>query len=730
MATTPPEAANPYPTVLVASLSMAAGFLVTAGQVHPTDYTRWDIALVGLLAGVCIHAATEAPWWALAGAALAAAVATGVDGDWTLTGFAIGALLLALVTVRYWLPLVAGGSAALTIGVLCRLGDGPFFGATSAFALAVIVSLFLLSIGHHPKSTRRVTWVGLSTLGLLMVVGAVGFAVSAGTAIDAVSRGNDAAKRGISALKDGDFGTAATLLDRASVAFADAQEQLDSPWSKIGRVVPVVAQNRATALRVIDSAAEVTVRAHVAADQIDPDRLRIVDGAVDLAAVTALAGPVDDLQTAIIDLQNTLDEPVSGWVPQPVTDRIADVQDDVDRYRASVDNLSLTVHAAPGLLGADRPRRYFIAFGQPAESRSAGGFVGNHAVITMDNGAISLTEFGRSDELRLAAPPEGMAIDMPDDFFNRYGQFNFVSASNGLVEPIAWKNISISPDIPTMTSLVQQMWAATFDTTIDGLIYIDPFTVQQLLEYTGPQIVEGYTQPIDSANAADFILREQYLLFPQEQRVDLLEVLAQQTIQSLLGGTMPGPLQLAKDLGPFVGEHRLAMFTDQPDEQRMFDAVGLSGRFPVSEGDADFGITFNNAGPNKLDAYLQHTVTTETRFDDDLGIDVVDVTLQLTNTAPAEGLSTYIAGNSSGLPLGTNLMYLSMYTPIGVVGGTQDGEPIGLDTQSELGAVVASTYLDIAPGATTTITITFEAAGPEPEGGWNVFVAPTAQRDT
>ena len=724
MATAPPEAAHPYPTLLVAVLSLAAGVLVTAGQVHPTGYSTWDVVLVGLLAGACIHAATEAPWWALATTAIAAGVATGRDGNWHLVGVAVAALLLALVTVRYWLPLVSGASAALTIGVLCRLGGGPFFCATSIFALLIIVSLFVVSLGHQPKSTRRIVWVGLTTLGVLMVVGALGFAFAAGRAVDDLSRGNDAAKRGLSALKAGDFDTASTLLDRAAVAFADAQQQLDSPWSKAGKVVPVVAQNRATALRVVDSAAEVTVRAHFAAEQIDPDQLRIVDGAIDLAALEALAGPVDDLQAAIVDLQTVLDAPVSGWVPEPVTDRIANVQDDVDRYRVSVDNLSLAVHAAPGLLGADEPRRYFVAFGQPAESRSVGGFIGNYAILTVDQGAISMSEFGRSDDLRLDAPVDGMDIDMPADFFSRYGPFNFRSPGNGLVEPMAWKNIGISPDVPTMTSLVQQMWAATYDTEIDGLIYIDPYTVQQLLTYTGPQTIEGYDQPIDGTNAADFILREQYLRFPQELRVDLLEVLAKQTIESLLGGAMPGPLQAAKDLGPFVGEHRLAMFTDQPSEQQMFDAVGLSGRFPVPEGEADLGVTFNNAAPNKLDAYLQHAVTTVSRFDDDLGIDVVDMTIQLTNTAPAKGLSEYIGGNSSGQPLGTNVLYLSLYSAVGTVDATRDGEPLGLQTGTAIHWVLAH-----RPGATTTVVVTFEAAGPEPVGGWRVFVAPTAQRD-
>ena len=73
-------------------------------------------------------------------------------------------------------------------------------------------------------------------------------------------------------------------------------------------------------------------------------------------------------------------------------------------------------------------------------------------------------------------------------------------------------------------------------------------------------------------------------------------------------------------------------------EQAMLDAVGLSGAFPPARGAADFGITFNNAGPNKIDAYLTHHVTTAIRHDADLDVDVVDLNLHLTNNAPASGL--------------------------------------------------------------------------------------------
>ncbi|MEN9644342.1 MAG: hypothetical protein RL238_1011 [Actinomycetota bacterium] len=564
----------------------------------------------------------------------------------------------------------------------------------------------------------------------LMVVCTIGFGIAALLAKDDISTGNQAARLGIDALQAGDYTAATSYLAQAEQAYDDAESALGTPWALLGRAVPVVAQNRATAVRVVADAAEVAGRATAAAQQIDPEQLRVQDGQIDLAAVEALAAPVDELEAAIVDLQATLDEPVSGWVPSAVTDRLDDLGGDVDRYARQADNLSQAVDAAPGLLGADGPRRYFVAFSTPAESRSIGGFVGNYAVLEVDRGRLALTEFGRSDDLRLAAPAEGMDIDLPLDFTRRYGAFNFRNEETGLVEAMAWKNIAITPDFPTMTGITQQMWAATFDTEIDGAILLDPFTVAQLLAYTGPQEIAGYDTSIDSTNAADFILREQYKVFDQQQetRVDQLEVLAEQAIAALLEGALPAPIDLARDLGPYAREHRLMMWTDVASEQAMFDAVGLSGRFPPSDGEADFGITLNNGGPNKMDAYLEHTITTATRLDDDLGVEVVDVTIELRNTAPSEGLPTYVTGNTAGEPEGTALLYLSAYGVNDVVDAQRDGEPLGVESDLELGLNVAAAFVELGFGETTTVTFTFEAPGPEPAAGWAVFLAPTAQR--
>ena len=267
----------------------------------------------------------------------------------------------------------------------------------------------------------------------------------------------------------------------------------------------------------------------------------------------------------------------------------------------------------------------------------------------------------------------------------------------------------------------------TFGGTVDGTILMDPYPVAQLLAYTGPQQLPEISFPIDATNAVDFILRDQYLQLGHDARVDLLSGLAKQTLDSLLAGAMPSPIQAAKDLGPFVREHRLMMWTDNPQEQELFDVTGLSGRFPPTVDGADFGITFNNAGPNKMEAYLTHSVTTSERVDSTFG-PLLDITLTLENTAPTSGLPDYVAANTSGYPPATDYLYLSVYGPGTAIDTRRDGNGLGSELSQELGLGVTSAFIDLAAGQRTVLTFTFQTPGETPPNGWRVFVAPSAQR--
>lgn len=137
--------------------------------------------------------------------------------------------------------------------------------------------------------------------------------------------------------------------------------------------------------------------------------------------------------------------------------------------------------------------------------------------------------------------------------------------------------------------------------------------------------------------------------------------------------------------------------------------MGLSGAFPT-DGDDVLAVVHQNAAQNKIDSFLRRSVEVTTTLDTDLGTVRHDVQVELANLAPADGLPPAIIGsNDQGLPLGTNRMLLSIYSPFPIAGAHLDGQPAAVETQREFGRLVHTLLIDLP--ANSSSTLNFELAG-------------------
>ena len=107
-----------------------------------------------------------------------------------------------------------------------------------------------------------------------------------------------------------------------------------SAWAKPAQLVPIVAQNRTAAVELSATAAAASRAAGDALVLIDPDQLRLVDGQIDLAAIERIEQPFLDVQTAIDDLDATLDDVASPWLVAPLQDRLAELDEEIDDAEA------------------------------------------------------------------------------------------------------------------------------------------------------------------------------------------------------------------------------------------------------------------------------------------------------------------------------------------------------------------------------------------------------------
>src|SRR5699024_6181911 len=133
---------------------------------------------------------------------------------------------------------------------------------------------------------------------------------------------------------------------------------------------------------------------------------------------------------------------------------------------------------------------------------------------------------------------------------------------------------------------------------------------------------------------------------------------------------------------------------------------------------------------NKIDTFLHRDIDVETRVDPSSGRVHTTVTATLRNEAPASGLPLYVIGNWSGLPTGTNLHLLTLYTPHGLSRATLDGAPVGARTQDEFGVHTYGVPGELAPMSTRTLVLELEGfTQPGQPYRLDVIPQPTANPD-
>ena len=686
--------------------AVAAGVGGALAGCHPTLTTVVDPLLTGGLAALVTWAAATAPWWAPALAAGLLAIAD--PAPWKLAVAALACLAMFVVGARRdSAGVVRALSGGVAVQLALRLDIADPFGR-SALVAAVLLGLILITgVARRPGHVRRrLGWAAVAAGGFcalalaLTTIGALG-------ARSKIQKGVDAASAGLSALRTGDSKKAAEQLAIAAHELAGARSAVQAPWMWPARTVPVLSQHVRAASALVKAAQGAAATVSTAVGTIDLDALRVRAGAIDIQAVAGLVPPLEISVSAVQRLDAAVAAARSGWLVAPLGHRLGKLADETAKASAQATNALEVARVAPRLLGQDGPRVWFVLFTTPAEARGLGGFPGNFAELTVANGQMSVTRFGRSTDLINGGDdPAHRTISGPSDFLTRYGPFG--AGGNGEpMDRLFWNNVTLSPDLPSVAQVVAEIYPQSGGTAIDGVIVADPVALQGVLSLIGPLKVPTIDLTLTPSNVTQFLLVDQYKAFPgaNNERKDALADVAQEATEALIHGNLPGPPTIARALGTPIRTGHLMIWSLHPEDQPALDALGVSGRMPRAVSDG-FAYTINNSGPNKLDAYLTRSMSYQAVVDARTGLVAATATLRLRNTLPTPiTLPSDVISNEKGLPPGTNRVYLSVYTPLQLTSADVDGAHRALASDRELGWNVLTTYLNIAPGQEVVLTL-------------------------
>jgi hypothetical protein len=701
---------------VVAVVALIAGLVAATGPAAPTGHPVTDAVLTGLGTALIVLIGGRAPWWA---AVVVAATAGAIAADALLIVVAAIALAAALWVGASRRPAAAVVAASLGISfnVLARAEIGGPTGAAAAVSAVVVALVFVTGIRHRSKLTRRVAWAAAALGALFVAVATAGFAYAAAASRHDLASGLNTAELGVVALENGRFDEAADWFRQATGYLDSADERLDRPWARAAAVVPVAARYQSAVSDMSHAGAD---GAGVVADtlaEIDLDRLRPVGGRFDLAALADLSGPLTRVRDSLVRLRDTAEDARSDWLVNRATYELDDFDSSVAEHLPSLQNALRAIELAPQMLGADGPRTYLVLFTTPSESRALGGFIGSYAELTVTDGQLALGPVGRAQDLDAAAHAAGAKVHGHEDFVREFGGLGYDTDGAGTVGDAAFRNLAVTANYPSVGEIAADLYAQTTGHHVDGVIAMDPYVVATLLGYTGPVHLASLDQDVTPDGAVQFLLRDQYVVGAADNdvRADGLAEAAAQAFQGLLAGSLPEPIQLARDLGPLTGARRLLLWSAAPDEQALLDEVGIAGRLPALDGADGWSFSVTNTGGNKIDSFLQrkasHTASTDPRT----GVTTATMRVELTNTAPADGLPSYVIGNLVGKPKGTSSLLVSLYSPLGLDALTVDGTDTGVAPGTEAGWKTYRFPVDIPPGGSVTIEATLSGTVAHPD---------------
>jgi hypothetical protein len=365
------------------------------------------------------------------------------------------------------------------------------------------------------------------------------------------------------------------------------------------------------------------------------------------------------------------------------------------------DEITAALSAGPILAGADKPKRYLIAFQNSAESRGTGGILGAYAIVEFNKGSLKVIETGSNEPLygsSLAKIP----IDVPEEYKRLYGE-----------NPAILQNSNLSPHFPYGAEIWLALWKKKFGQTLDGVIAMDPTALSYILRSTGP-ITLNSGERLTADNLVSVTLKDAYERFEKNNkaRKQYLVDIMNATVKHLESGNY-SKIKMAQAIRDGIVANRILIHSTDKSAQSELSKVRLGGDMRL-ESNNEFRTVIQNIDASKLDYYLDRDVTIESKSCEK--IRETQVRIRVTNTLETGvGVSPYVLtradkGKPASLIPGAHRFKVFIYGPTDakLVSVSRENRTANLGGGStERGRPIYVADVDLAPGESEELLANF-----------------------
>jgi hypothetical protein len=494
-------------------------------------------------------------------------------------------------------------------------------------------------------------------------------------------------------------------IEEARDNVASAGDRLDGFLASVMGIVPVVGPNLGALEAVADGAEPVLGSAldlRSTADEIDEQDL-VDDGRVRLDLVEQIGTPLAEEADALDGLFSKLEEARSGWLLPPVYEEITDLMRRADELRVTASKAAAASRLAPEMLGGAEPRTYLVLLLNNAELRGAGGVLSGVGTVTMRDGGIELGDFSPQGKLG-SSPYE--RVEAPEEFARRFG---FAKADTTL-----WINASYSPDVPDVALVASRLYDKVRKVETDGAIVVDPRGIAALMPPDATvETPSGGT--LTASTLAEYIYSTAYEELGgnrDARRGSLLNI--GRDVFKLLAERGPGGVDELDDIAEAVSSGHLRFVSFDPEEHELLERVGAAGSLPAEDDGVFVGV--QNHGPDKLDFWIERSLTHRCSIEEEAALCETSVTLR--NEAP-DGLTRYVSPRPDDAAHEFVEIYLPGEADISAV--ELDGEAADVLRDSQAGLSTVGTDIELPAGEETTLAATYLLPL---DGSYEVTIAP------
>jgi hypothetical protein len=554
-------------------------------------------------------------------------------------------------------------------------------------------------------TSHRIRWVVLCCVVAFIIVVAVEAMTLLG-ARQGLQNGRSALQAARREALAGDLGKARASLDQASASFGTADDRLHGPIGTMARLVPWAGNSADAAAAMADAGRSLSAAGITLVDAFHtlPDGIGSLapqGGVVPLSRYAALAGPVATAGRQAASAEATLAAAPDSFMPSVIARARWDAEAETGRLATDLDGLGAILQGAPAFGGAHGPERYLVVAQNPAELRGTGGLWGAYAIMTLDHGHVHVSRSRPRDALK--SFPAGRVPDPSTDYARNYDGYGGAGS---------WKNMNMTPDMPSAARAALANYALGEHTHLDGVFAVDPFALRSFLEVTGPIHSPGAGE-ITAQNVVDVTTNRAYSDFPNSnQRKDVLGTVGSAVFARFLqmDGQEVARLRLISNA---VADGHLRIYSTNPTTEGGLATLGIDGAVTEPAGDV-MGVIVNNASGNKVDYYA----TRQVNYDVQLGGTseaIGTTTVTIANDAPTSGEPRYVIGpnpNAPGAKAGDQIPITSVWchTPCTLASATRDGKAIRVATGSENGVPWLQDYRTIPAGSTGTLSVVWRSS--------------------